>query len=424
VTAFRFIHAADIHLDSPLRGLAGHEGSLPRRIQAAPRAALENLVSFAIEESVDFVVIAGDLYDGEWRDFHTGLFFVGQMGRLTTAGIPTFVLHGNHDAESRITRRLTLPDGVRVFDARRPATFRLEHLGVALHGQSFRERDVRENLASRYPEPLAGSFNIGVLHTGLGGLGGHENYAPCSLADLHSRGYDYWALGHVHQHTVLGTEPHIVFPGNLQGRHIRETGPKGACLVTVEDGAVTSLRHAAMDAVRWAHLHVPVDGCESLMDVTDAMRQAVDSSVREQADGRLFACRLELTGVTRLHGELLSAEEQLLVEARAAALGLGEEVVWIEKVRIATQPEVGPAVLAARQDALGQMLRDLEQAATDPALLEALGDDIGQFVRRLPAEIRNATEDPVLRAVIDDDRQRLLRALRAELSSRLQDEAR
>jgi DNA repair exonuclease SbcCD nuclease subunit len=423
VTAFRFIHAADIHLDSPLRGLAGQEGATSRRIQTAPRAALENLVALAIDENVDFVVIAGDLYDGDWRDFHTGLFFVSQVGRLATAGIPTFVLHGNHDAESRITRRLTLPDEVRVFDARRPVTFQLDHLEVALHGQSFRQRDVSDNLALDYPAPVDGCFNIGVLHTGLGGLGGHQNYAPCTLDDLISRGYDYWALGHVHQHTVLGSRPHVVFPGNLQGRHIRETGPKGACLVTVEEREVTSLRHVAVDAVRWAHLAVSVDDCERLPDVTEALRRAVEAAVRDEADGRLLACRLDLVGNTKLHGELLAAQEQILAEARAAALSLGDEGAWIEKVRIETVPQVSQAVLSARQDALGQLLRDLDHAAADAAFLDVLANEIGQFARRLPPEIRSQAEDPVLRAAIDEDQHSLLRALRAELSSRVHDEA-
>ena len=192
MTSFRFIHTADIHLDSPLKGLAGQEGSAADRVRTATREAFESLVGLALQEEVAFVIIAGDLYDGDWRDYQTGLFFIGQMGRLAAAEVPVFLLYGNHDAESQITRRLALPENVKRFSAGKPETFELKNLGVALHGQSFRQRDIADNLVPAYPEPIAGVFNIGVLHTGLGGMGGHANYAPCTLDDLVNKGYDYW----------------------------------------------------------------------------------------------------------------------------------------------------------------------------------------------------------------------------------------
>ena len=241
MTSFRFFHAADIHLDSPLTGLAGIEGRVAERIRSAPRAAFEALVECAIQDQVDFVVIAGDLYDGTWRDYKTGLFFSEQMGRLNQAGIPVVILYGNHDAESQITRPLTLPDNVRVFGTRKAETFQFGKLNVALHGWSYREKAVNDNMVPGYPSPVKGAFNIGVLHTALGGMGEHANYAPCSLPELVAKGYNYWALGHVHQGQVLNERPHVVFPGNLQGRHVRETGPKGACLVTVEGGEVVEV---------------------------------------------------------------------------------------------------------------------------------------------------------------------------------------
>ena len=139
--SFRFVHAADIHLDSPLKGLSGHEGKVADRIRTATREAFDNLIGHTIDEEADFIIIAGDLYDGEWRDYHTGLFFARQMGRLAKAGIPAYVLYGNHDAESQITRRLELPDNVSAFSARKPETFTLKELRVAIHGQSFGQRD-------------------------------------------------------------------------------------------------------------------------------------------------------------------------------------------------------------------------------------------------------------------------------------------
>ena len=235
---FRFIHAADLHIDSPLVGLTARSESFAKRVDNASREAFDNLVSLAREERCNFIVIAGDLFDGEWRDYRTGLFFVDRMRRLKDAGIQVFIVLGNHDAENRFARRLEFSDNVRVLSADKVETVLLEDIGVAVHGRSFPRRDVTENLAATYSPALAGLLNIGVLHTACNGRDGHELYAPCTVDELVNRGYDYWALGHVHKYEILNEDPPVVFAGNLQGRHVRESGPKGAVLVTVDDGRV------------------------------------------------------------------------------------------------------------------------------------------------------------------------------------------
>lgn len=410
VTSFRFVHTADIHLDSPLKGLSGYDGAVADRIRTAGREAFDALVGAAITAQAAFVVIAGDLYDGDWRDYQTGVFFARQMGRLARAGVRVFVLHGNHDAESQITRRLTPPDNVRIFSARKPETILLEDLGAALHGQSFAQRDVTANLALSYPKPLEGVFNIGVLHTGLGGLasgaGGHANYAPCALDDLVNKGYDYWALGHVHKSGVLRERPHVVFPGNIQGRHIRESGPKGAYLVTVEDGEVAGLEFFAADAVRWALVPVDAGGCRQLDEAVERMGCAIAAAMAAEADGRLLACRVELRGRVEIHGALLASAEKLLGEARAAAAALGDHAVWIERVAVATEPlraAGGEGGEPLRDDALGAVQRMLAEAGGDAALRECLEADIGELVRRLPPEAREGIEDPLLSAAVKGD---------------------
>lgn len=418
MTSFRFFHAADIHLDSPLRGLAGQEGKAVARVRTATREALDTLVGLAIEEEVNFLIIAGDLYDGDWRDYKTGLFFASQMGRLNKKGIPVYLLHGNHDAESQITRRLELPDNVHVFGTRKPETFALDELEVALHGQSFRQRDITDNLVPDYPAPVSGTFNIGVLHTGLGGMGGHENYAPCAIEDLTNKGYDYWALGHVHQARVLREKPHVVFPGNLQGRHARETGAKGASLVTVEDGDIVELTTVPCDVVRWAVLPVSLADAERFGDVIDRIHDAVEAAVTE-ADGRLLACRIVLQGRTAVHDQLIASEDRMLAEARAGALGLGDEVAWVEKVLINTQPEVDAETLSEREDAIGELQRLLQEATGDDALLAQIEDDIGKLVRQLPHEVRGDIDDSVLKAAVDGDYAALIGEVSPYLSARL-----
>ncbi len=418
MTSFRFFHAADIHLDSPLTGLAGIDGRVAERIRSAPRAAFEALVDRAIQDQVDFLVIAGDLYDGTWRDYKTGLFFAEQMGQLNQAGIPVFVLHGNHDAESQITRPLALPDNVRVFGTRKAQTFQLDRPNVALHGHSFREKAVTDNLVPDYPAPVEGAFNIGVLHTALGGTGAHANYAPCGLPELVAKGYDYWALGHVHQAQVLNERPHVVFPGNLQGRHVREAGPKGACLVTVEEGQVVEVAALTFDVVRWAVLDVDVEAAGSTVDVIDLMREALVQGVAS-ADGRLLSARIVLHGRTELHSQLVTDADNLTAEARAGALGLGDEVAWVERVAVGTTPVADTAVLAAREDALSDLQRMLKEAIVDEELLGQLKSDIGQLIAKLPHKLRDGPEDEVLSTAADGDYAALVEQVTPYLNARL-----
>ncbi|UPJ57017.1 DNA repair exonuclease [Bradyrhizobium sp. 192] len=418
MSSFQFIHTGDIHLDSPLKGVSGQEGAAAERIRTATRTAFEDLVSGAIEEQVAFMIIAGDLYDGDWRDFQTGLFFVRQMGRLRAANIPVFVLHGNHDAESQITRRLTLPDNVQVFGYRKPQTFELEGCRVALHGQSFRVPATTDNLAAAYPPPLKGCFNIGVLHTALGGVNGpHQNYAPCSLDELVNKGYDYWALAHVHQASVLHENPHVVFCGNLQGRHIRETGPKSAYLNTVQDGVLQSIEPLHTDVVRWAQIDVPVGACPQFGDVVDEIKNKIDAATRN-AEGRLLACRIQLTGASALHGELLASETQLLAEARAASLALGEEIAWISSVTNATQP-ASTMSGAMDQEALNDLNALLSQAAGDSELQAQIANELGELIRKLPHDAVLDVDDTLLLAAINKDFAVVIDQAGAYLNARL-----
>jgi len=421
VSSFRFLHAADIHLDSPLRGLDGQEGDIAERIRSAPRRAFENLVQFALDERVDFVVIAGDLYDGDWKDYRTGLFFVRQMGRLNAAQIPVFLLYGNHDAESRITKALELPENVGVFRGGKAHTFTLDELEVALHGQSFRNRAVTDNLVPGYPSPRKAMFNIGVLHTGLGGFDPqHDNYAPCSLTDLTAKGYDYWALGHIHQRQVLHKNPWVVFPGNLQGRHVRETGPKGAALVTVRDGEA-DVRFLDFGVARWETVEVRIRGAESLEDIAEAVRDAAAPLVKDLGD-RLLVLRVRLTGRTPLHGRLLGDPERLLNEARSAAFGLGAESAWVARVDVETRPPVAPEALRERADALGDLARLLAEAPEDPQLLRDLEEDVGLLARRLKPDVAESVEDPALRHAIGGDFTALARDAAPWLLARLDGE--
>ena len=299
--AITFIHAADIHLDSPLRGLERYENAPVERIRGATRRAFTRLIDLAIEKSVDFVLIAGDLYDGDWRDYNTGLFLVRELGRLRDQKIPVFVIAGNHDAANKMTRALRLPENVRFLAHERPETVHLDDLGVAIHGQSFAKPAVMENLAVAYPAPVRGYTNIGLLHTGMGGVDGHERYAPCTLEELRVRGYDYWALGHIHARQILCNEPLVVFAGNVQGRHIRETGPKGCLLATIHPDQRIEPVFQRLDQVRWERGCVDVAELETESDVLGRTAEMFDGLLAAEPDpDTMLAVRVTLGGSTSL----------------------------------------------------------------------------------------------------------------------------
>lgn len=325
MTDFSFIHCADLHLDSPLRGLSRKEGSPD--LKQATRCALANMIQLALDEQVAFVLISGDLYDGDWDHYQTGLFFVAQMRRLNAANIPVVMVYGNHDAQSQISKQLPLPKNVKVLDSQKPESIDLEAYGVAIHGQSFAVRDVRDNLAVTYPSASTGFFNIGVLHTALTGREGHDNYAPCSLDDLKSKAYDYWALGHVHAYEQVCTDPWVVYSGNIQGRHSKETGAKGCVLVEVKEAKVHTVVHHPLHLIVWHHLELDVSACEE----EEALLSLLEASL-SVLDAEQGVVRITLTGETALHHVLKNLSEALL----AACQSVFPAHLWLEKIVVQT----------------------------------------------------------------------------------------
>jgi len=324
---FQFIHAADIHLDSPLRGLMRFEGAPVERIQSATREAFRNLVQLAIDERVAFVLIAGDLWDCDWPDSAPGLFFIQQAARLGKVGIPIYVIKGNHDAESKLTSAIRhWPENVRFFSHKKPQTIMLAKWNVAVHGQSYAQQQVTENLSAAYPPPVNGAFNIGLLHTCLDD--GGTDYAPVCIEKLVAHGYDYWALGHSHQRQDLSRDGvHIEFPGNPQGRSIREMGPKGCSLVTVGDDNSVSSEFEPLDTVRWQELLVVSDDS----GVENAVRGALEIAVGK-SDGRLLAVRLEVIG-------WVNGGQALRDRLDAVAVEVGD--VWLEKIVVTPPTRTG-----------------------------------------------------------------------------------
>ena len=377
----KFLHAADIHLDSPPAGVA-RAGAVPPHVRHdATRRAFAAMVDLARREQVAFVLIAGDLYDSEQRDFGTALFFAREMARL--APIPCVMIRGNHDAQSQITKSFQPPPNVQALSSRRAETVLLD--GVAIHGRSFPDRAVPEDFASAYPARVPGRFNIGLLHTSLEGAEGHDTYAPCSVETLRALGYDYWALGHIHTRRIVEQAPPIVFPGNIQGRNPREVGARGCMIVTADGGAVTDIAFHALDVMRWAVVRVGLDGAGDRAAMAELVRARM-SEARHAAEGRPVLVRVVLEGATGLHGSLLADPAGAEAECRLAAEAAGGEV-HVERVMVETR---GAVKAVADVLALASLEPAFRASFGEEGLVERLLEETRRLRSALPGDVADA----------------------------------
>jgi len=393
--AFRFLHTADIHLDSPLKTLALRDAELSAQIRNATRQAFARIVDTCLEQRLDALVIAGDLYDRDIQDMSTALSFGRQMRRLAEAGVRVFLIRGNHDAESVLTRELSLPDNVHVFGAE-GGTERLNDLGVAIQGVSFAAAHVPENLLNRYPAPVPGMVNIGLLHTSLTGAEGHDVYAPCSLADLRAHGFDYWALGHVHKRAVHAEKPWVVMPGIPQGRDIGEDGPKSATIVKIgDDGAITA-EEVPTAVAQFGRIAADLTGAETMADAAKAIERAL-AEAREAVAAPWLVARLTLTGETPLAARLRRDDDLTLNEARQAAESVGGAL--IDRVKFAfggaRQAESGP---------LAELEALMRPENLPPEVVDQTLATVDAVRRALPAETRQSLpdDDEARRALADE----------------------
>ncbi|WP_181708144.1 metallophosphoesterase family protein [Chthonobacter rhizosphaerae] len=403
--AFRFLHTADLHLGSPLTGLKARAPELAGLFDRASRRAFDSLVDLAIDEQVAFVVIAGDVFDQDWTDYATGQVFVRGLARLARAGIRAVIIRGNHDAEHVMTRSLPLPDGMAWLGADAAGTVDLPEFGVVVHGMSFKTRVVTENMIPRYPVASPGRFNIGLLHTSLDGRPDHSGYAPCAIADLARFGYDYWGLGHIHTREVVNQHPFVVYPGNIQGRHVREAGERSVALVTVTDGRVAAVEHRPVDAARWALVEVDASGAETVEDIHARARLRLEDAATAAA-GRPLAARIRLVGETRLHDRLLADRDRLAAELQAVAAAVSDAIA-VERVKTETRPRrvAGPAL------ALDDLDEAFAAALADPALAEEIAADLATLKAKLP---------PLAAGRLEPDADAVLAAARALIRSRLE----
>jgi len=304
---FKFIHCSDLHIDSPFKGFSSVGNSLVEVLRKSTCQAFQNIVELALKEKVEAVLIAGDIYDGAEKSLEAQLKFRHGLQKLSDKGIDTFIVHGNHDPLDGWSASLEWPERVHVFSGTQMECLPVERNGVVkayVHGISYPKRDVTENLSKKFSRGNGEGFAIGLLHSNVGHQSGHDNYAPCSMDDLIAAKMDYWALGHIHRFCVLReSNPAVVYSGNSQARHMRESGEKGCCLVTLNKNTVPLIQFTPVDAVRYIQGEVDLSGTITLEEVIHAVRSKCEDFADQIKQRDLFI-DLSLNGRTQVHSEL------------------------------------------------------------------------------------------------------------------------
>ncbi|KAF0122457.1 MAG: metallophosphoesterase [Xanthobacteraceae bacterium] len=364
---FRFVHTADLHLDSPMKSLALRNADLAELVGGASRIALQRIVELCLEERVDALIIAGDLYDGDQTSMKTARFLAMQMARLNEADIKVLKVRGNHDAASRITAELVLPPCVTIFGGRGDNV----ELGsaacpVAIHGVSFAKPQAPESLLPKFKPPH------------------DDTYAPCSLADLDRSGFRYWALGHIHMRSEHNGNAHVVMPGIPQGRDINEAGPKTVSLVTVGDDGTIAVEERAVSTAEFQRVPVDVGGLTQWTDLVTKVATSLER-VRDSVDAEHVIVRPHLHGATPLHFRMLRDRDLLLAEAEKAAEQTGR--TWIDRLIV----EAGPvrSGFADATDPLIELEDLMGRACADLEIRQQVEELVSMLITDLPPELRD-----------------------------------
>ena len=367
----KILHTADVHLDSPLTSLALRDEGLRANIQSATRSAFTGIIDAALSEGVAALLIAGDLYDGAQRSAKTAAFLAGQLERLRAAEIPAFYIKGNHDAENPITGEVALPDNVHVFDGR-GGKVQIEGTDIWIHGVSFSGKHAPDSLLGKFGAPVSGAVNIAMLHTSLAGATGHDNYAPCSVAELTALGFDYWALGHVHKRQVHSEAPWVVMPGIPQGRDIGESGPKSATLLMIENGRI-AIEEIPTSIVSFIGHNIDVSGAENDDDIRQLIRKGLHAPIEGLRPDDDAILRLTLSGRTTRHWHILRDRDIWTETVSQIAEETGR--LWSEKLSFALEAP-GVAVDTSATEELGRLMAQITVEEGFAAQAQAEVDEV------------------------------------------------
>lgn len=320
-----FIHAADLHLGAPFKGLRTIAPAWADILLEAIPEAFRKIIDTALDQQVDFVVFAGDIFDNSHPSYADFSLFVSGLRQLNQAGIPVYFVTGNHDPYiSWENSFAALPENAHLLGATKPefACFERDGKPLALIGgrgyytQSWpSEENISEGISRETAMAdlgVSAPFMIGILHTGLDI---DVTRSPVNPKHLLKKDVDYWACGHVHQPRILPSkeDPRIVYSGCPQGRDMKEKGEHGVFKVTLTTDAPAEVEFIPTAKVAWQHVVLDVSECATISEVQEKIVSAEFAQNAETRCQRMIF-RITLTGRSSLHGELTA---QVLEDMRA-----------------------------------------------------------------------------------------------------------
>lgn len=350
-----FIHAADLHLDSPMSGLKHLPPSIFKKLQESTFEAFTKIVDSAIFHNVDFIILAGDLFDGEDRSIRAQTRFRKEMERLAECGIAVYAVHGNHDHMDGRWAHLPLPENVHIFSHEVEVAKHIAENGTSVHlyGFSYPKRHVAERMIDQYSRENGADLHIGILHGSFEGSNDHAQYAPFRINDLLEKDFDYWALGHIHKREILITQPPVIYPGNIQGRNRKETGPKGCYLVELDSsGAKTEFLEAA--PVIWENAEIDASKSESYQEIYELCISLIEEK-RQNRKGTIINLTLNEVGLS--DHELRSITNGELLESLQEEEAEEESFVWISGLAVNEKRMWNKEKLAHESDFFSELFK-------------------------------------------------------------------
>lgn len=406
MTKIRFIHAADLHLDTPFKGLSNVNHELAGRLKDATVKSFQRIIDLCISEKVDFLLIAGDIFDSEAQSLGAQLFFARELKRLGNENIPAFIIAGNHDPLNSWMKELEMPGKVYRFGSEKVERVPVEKNGqriADIYGVSFQTHTVDWNLAQQFvigndPAP----FSIALMHGTLDTATARHSYAPFSLNDVRGKGFDYWALGHVHKRQVaMDAFPAVVYPGNPQGRDFGETGQRGCYLVEINDQEAPLLKFMPTQSILFNELTVDITGLETINQLSDLINDVIaDRGGMEQNSSLML--RILINGRTPLHALLNQpGETDRITDLFNDGQLVKNSFTWIDHIEIDTTPDVDLDELRKGNDFQAEILKSFDLLHTHPDLLnemlESLYADFGnQKVKSESGELTDEEKKQIM----------------------------
>jgi len=370
MTKLRFIHTSDLHLDSPFKGLSSWNKDLAARLKDAAFESFRRIIDICIEQQADFLIIAGDIFESDNKSLTAQLKFTAELKRLSDRGISSYIVCGNHDPVKSWLDVIRLPENAYRFGASEVEhfTYKKDSRAVAdIYGISYGDKAVKENLALKYRlKGNSGRFSVAVLHGTVGLAGPHENYAPFKVSDVKSRGFDYWALGHIHKRMVINEkDPVILYPGNPQGRDFGETGAKGCTLVEVDRNNRITTSFIPVQLIRFEEVAIALgeeDRTDSLADKIQKARQ----NIEDNDDNVSCVLRINITGRTPLHSYLNKPGETEQLTGLFNEGQLEHSVfTWIDQISVNTSPLINISSIAKGNDFAAEIVKIFKKYETD-----------------------------------------------------------